>query len=83
MASWAGESIGPAELEKTAKFAVVKGEKPEEKKSSSKRRDHMIAIEREVQAAWAASGAFEADEEPGKPKFMVTFPYDPACDATY
>jgi len=32
-------------------------------------------MEREVQAAWLASGAFEADAEPGRRKFMVTFPY--------
>ncbi|KAJ8607162.1 hypothetical protein CTAYLR_007327 [Chrysophaeum taylorii] len=44
--------------------------------SSFKRRDRMIEIEREVQAAWESSGAFEADaEEGGRPKFFVTFPY--------
>jgi len=42
---------------------------------STKRRDYMIEIEKKVQEAWSASGAFEADAEPGRRKFMVTFPY--------
>lgn len=41
---------------------------------SSKRRDHMVRIEREVQAAWAATGAFEVEADDERPKFFVTFP---------
>lgn len=39
------------------------------------RRDHLIALEREVQARWDAAHLFEGEPDPSRPKYMVTFPY--------
>ena len=48
----------------------------------SKRRDALLAIERNVQRTWEQEGTFEANAgEPGAPKFFVTFP-PAACVST-
>jgi leucyl-tRNA synthetase len=39
------------------------------------KRDALRASELEVQAAWADQRAFEADADPTKESFIVTFPY--------
>lgn len=39
------------------------------------RRDHLIDLEHDVQARWAAAKLFEGTPDPSRPKYMVTFPY--------
>lgn len=39
------------------------------------RRDHLRANEQKVQEKWARLKVFEANAEPGREKFFVTFPY--------
>lgn len=52
--------------EKMSSLTVEKG---------TAKRDALRANERAVQAKWAEDRAFEADPDPSKEKFMVTFPY--------
>ncbi|UNQ72558.1 leucine--tRNA ligase [Infirmifilum sp. NZ] len=40
-----------------------------------KKRDFLKSVEAKWQRRWAELRVFEADPEPGKPKFFVTFPY--------
>lgn len=65
--------------EEQMKRPVVKDHQTESKgcPPSSKRRDHMVQIEREVQAAWASLGTFQAEADDERPKFFVTFPRGP------
>lgn len=44
------------------------------------RRDRIRKIEQEMQALWESERAFEADVNPGQPKYLITFPY-PYCNA--
>jgi len=84
MASWAAPSDmkGRLAVEKTAKFAVVSSSSAQKAESSTKpsddvgtkRRDSLLSIESAVQSAWSETGAFEADADEKRPKFMVTFP---------
>ncbi|RYY82702.1 hypothetical protein EON63_12835 [archaeon] len=39
------------------------------------RRDHLLANEKRIQAKWEEHKAFEADADPSREKFLVTFPY--------
>jgi len=39
------------------------------------RRDHLIEIERDMQALWAREKVFESEPKPGQEKYMITFPY--------
>lgn len=75
---------GKTPAEEQMKRAV--GKDPPESKGgapSSKRRDHMVQIEREVQEAWASVGTFQADADDERPKFFVTFPRGPVHLALY
>jgi leucyl-tRNA synthetase len=42
---------------------------------STKKRDRLVEIERQMQDTWESERLFEANAEPGKPKFMATFPF--------
>lgn len=81
MASWASkESPGLSRLSalKTSKFSVMSRPEKAAGPPPMKRRDHMISIEQDVQKAWAANGAFEANaEDDDRKKFFVTFPRVP------
>jgi leucyl-tRNA synthetase len=46
-----------------------------DKVSKTTRRDFLRKIEEEVQALWATKHIYEAEPEPGKPKYFLTFPY--------
>lgn len=39
------------------------------------RRDHLIELEREMQALWNREKAFESEPKPNQEKYMITFPY--------
>ena len=39
------------------------------------RRDHLRTIEHNVQRYWASNRTFEANYQPGKPKYFLNFPY--------
>ena len=39
------------------------------------KRDHMLDIQKRMQAKWDSEKAFEVDAKPGVPKFLGCFPY--------
>ena len=46
-----------------------------DKVGKTTRRDFLRKIEDEMQAVWASRHIYEAEPEPGRPKFFLTFPY--------
>jgi len=61
-------------------MSTIAEPKAKEEPKSFARRDHLRAIEADVQRRWAAARTFESDapidaDNKAKPKYMVTFPY--------
>ena len=46
-----------------------------DKAGKTTRRDYLRKIEEEIQALWATKHIYEAEPDPNRPKFFVTFPY--------